>query len=285
MIPPRLGDADAGRPMCYQGGVDVRIEVGETPVEPLLAPLAGAFDFARAEDALRSAAEALPAGWPVGLERALLARALPKLDLAPVPLRSAVARGMRFEDEGGAEHLLARPPSEVAAWRLWALLDGGAVSAADITELSVHMGGGGGVRSRPAAATRRPSGERIAFLAPDKVPGRLDSVLRRLAEPRPALSPLLHATGIYFDFLNIHPLPDGNGRMARLLFQGALKQTLGIGAPVAPLGPAVALYRGHVLQTYLAWRIDKDPKPLISFILSAVAGTAGSIRSIVAQTK
>jgi len=74
---------------------------------------------------------------------------------------------------------------------------------------------------------------------------------------------LLHAIGIYFDTLLIHPLPDGNGRLARLLFQAALRQTIGLSAPVFPLGPACAANRPALIAAYLAWEFDRNAQPLV----------------------
>jgi len=91
----------------------------------------------------------------------------------------------------------------------------------------------------------------------------LDCHSRLASSSRPSGEPLLHAIGIYFDTLLIHPLPDGNGRLARLLFQAALRQTIGLSAPVFPLGPACAANRPALIAAYLAWEFDRNAQPLV----------------------
>jgi Fic family protein len=92
-----------------------------------------------------------------------------------------------------------------------------------------------------------------------------------LNEPTPQLHPLLHAIAVYYETLLIHPLRDGNGRLARLLFQLSLRQTIGLKAPIFPLGPACAANRPALLAAYLAWEFDRNAQPLVNFILAALS--------------
>jgi Fic family protein len=110
----------------------------------------------------------------------------------------------------------------------------------------------------------------LEFVAPDQVKPRFDRLLHRLNETEPRLHPLLHAIAVYYETLLIHPLRDGNGRLARLLFQLSLRQTTGLRAPVLPLGPACAANRPALVGAYLAWEFDRNAQPLVDFILAAV---------------
>jgi Fic family protein len=115
-----------------------------------------------------------------------------------------------------------------------------------------------------------PSGHYLEFVASEQVRSRFDRLLRRLNETEPKLQPLLHAIGIYYETLLIHPLRDGNGRLARLLFQVSLRQTIGLRAPILPLGPASVASRPALIGAYLAWEFDRNAQPLVDFVTAAV---------------
>lgn len=254
--------------------------VGDAPTFDLLAEQAHRFDTRNAEAAIVAASEAFPPGWPVGLEQALLRRGVPKLTLPPVKLRSKTARAIEYRDSGHVDHLLARPPSELAAWRLWKLLDQRKIGPAALLDIARLTGGKAAFRTMPARTTPFASGHVIAFLHADRITVRLDALTHRLVDPPADLPPLLHAIGVYVETLLIHPLADGNGRLARLLLLGALKGPLGLTAPIAPLGPALANHRAHLISAYLAWQFDRDPIPLVRLILSAVRRTSEVIKAL-----
>lgn len=204
----------------------------------------------------------------------MLARGLPKLNLPSVELTSATGKAIRFKDSGSTDHLLERPPSELAAHKLWRALGRDELTADDILDLSAHLGGVPRFRSGAATSTSFESGQSIEFLKVELVPRRLDDLLRRVVESAPPLPPLLHAIGVYFDTLLIHPLVDGNGRLARLLFLGSIHRTMGLKVPIFPLGPAIALHRSHVMKANFAWYFDHDPRPMLSFASAAVSSMA-----------
>lgn len=222
-------------------------------------------------------APALP-GWPVGLEHRLIASRLPRLAPGRIALRHPAAAGFRFADHEDNAHLLARPPSELAAWRLWRLLDAGPLDAPALPGLARLLGGDAGPVGEGGMVTdRSASGHRFLFAPRAEVPARLERLLARVDAPAPALPPLLHAAGIYLETLLVHPWRDGNGRLARLLFQASLRRTIGLAAPLLPLGPAKALHRGHHLRALLAWELDRDPRPLLDFLLDAAAATRAAV--------
>jgi hypothetical protein len=219
-------------------------------------------------------------GWPVGLERRLIALGLPHLTPAPLVLQGAIGEAFHFTNHSSNDHLLARPPSELAAWRLWELLESGHLHPAALLDLARLLGGVARLRQGAKATTASASGHIFRFAPPAAVPGRLKALLDRVGERRPELPPVLHASGVYLETLLIHPLPDGNGRLARLLFLGALQRTAGLEVPICPLGPAVALHRPHVLQCYLAWETEKNPRPLVDFIIKTLSATTGAVENL-----
>jgi hypothetical protein len=175
-----------------------------------------------------------------------------------------------YLDGAGRAHLGQRPPSELAGRILWARLAEGPLDVPDLLAAAEALGADPRLRSTAVRTTAFASGQELEFAGADRIPARLARLLRRLNQPLATDAPLLHAVGIYFEALLIHPLPDGNGRLARLLFQVALRQTLGLRAPILPLGPACAMNRPLLIASYLKWEFDRDAQPLVDFIVAAV---------------
>lgn len=263
--------------ICARMMVDIRVD--QTPVWDDLRRIAGDY----ADDprlTLQSRPPHIVPGWPVGLERDLLARRLPLLRPRPIVLRDPLAAAFRYEDYETDDHLLARPPSELAAWRLWKSLDEGRLDEADLCDLAKLLGGEARIGGHSMVTDRSVSGHRFHFTPASGVPARLARLLDRLHERMPELPPLLHAIGLYLETLLIHPLPDANGRLARLLFLGSLHRTIGLEAPLYPLGPAIALNREYVLRAYLAWHLDRDPRALTDFLLDASMATHAALDKV-----
>jgi len=110
----------------------------------------------------------------------------------------------------------------------------------------------------------------IEFLDEDEVEEELRNLLVYMLGPDNELSPLLRAVLVLFGTLIIHPLSDGNGRLARILFQATLRRHLGLQIPILPLGPVIARNRSRVVRSYLAWELDGDALPLVRFVIDAV---------------
>ena len=115
-----------------------RLYVGETPVWECLDRLQATVDLTSVHRQIAIANEHHSSRWPVGLERAMLARGLPKLKLPPVELTSATGKAIRFKDSGSTDHLLERPPSELVAHKLWRVLGRDGLTADDILDLSTQ---------------------------------------------------------------------------------------------------------------------------------------------------
>jgi Fic family protein len=168
------------------------------------------------------------------------------------------------------DHLLYRPPAEIAARELWDRLANAPLGRDDLLAAAERLGGQPRLRTGVARTTPFASGDVLEYASPEQVPRRLERLIRKVNAANPKLHPLLHAVGIYMETLLIHPLPDGNGRLARLLFQVSLRQTVGLKAPILPLGPACAANRPALMAAYLAWYFDRDAEPLVDFVTAAL---------------
>ncbi|HEX8364678.1 MAG TPA: Fic family protein [Allosphingosinicella sp.] len=153
---------------------------------------------------------------------------------------------------------------------MWQLLDAGQLEPLTLCEISRLAGGADAIRTVRATASRFLSGQAIEYLKPSLILGRLAPLLTRVQVRETELPPIAHALGVFFETLLIHPFADGNGRLARLLFQGSLHQTVKLRAPVFPLGPSLFANRNAAIRAYLAWEFDSSAVPLLRFVAAAV---------------
>jgi hypothetical protein len=263
-----------GASSSHLSGGSLVLSIGETLVGRRLSALPTAPDARSLWARLAKASNSLPDGWPLGLEHDLIRRKIGVCEIAVVSPKGDVSSRINYVDRPGASVFLRRPPSELAARLFWDRLTQDALQPADLLRAASLLGVQAQFRSGPMRTTRFASGHVLEYLSADKVPKRLERLLRNVGETAPRLHPLLHATGVYFDTLLIHPLPDGNGRLARLLFQASLRQTMGLKAPIFPLGPACAANRPALISAYLAWEFDRNAQPLVDFVLAALAALA-----------
>lgn len=216
--------------------------------------------------------DGLPPGWPIGLEDKLYQRKPKVLPLELASIRNPLVANLRYLHVVGEEHgrRRHRPQSELAAKHLWEVSAAGPLVQTDLLEAARLLGGQPRLRPGRMFTSRFESGHFKEFVARDQVEPRLDRLLRRINKGEPRIHPLLHAIGIFFETTLIHPLSDGNGRLARLLFQVDLHRTIGLRAPILPLGPACAANRPALVAACLAWEFDRDAQPLVDFVTCAV---------------
>lgn len=267
---PIEGVAKTGKPGRHVGLL--RLPVGATPVWGPLRKSAPATGLDDLLDAIRTMNGSLPRGWPIGLEDKLYQRKPMVLPLEIASVRNPLVANLRFlhvvgQEVGRRSH---RPPSELAARHLWERLAAGPLLRTDLLEAARLLGGAPRLRPGRMFTSKFESGHYKEFAPRDRVEPRLDLLLRRINDSEPRLHPLLHAIGIFFETTLIHPLSDGNGRLARLLFQVDLHRTIGLRAPILPLGPACAANRPALVAACLAWEFDRNAQPMVDFITCAV---------------
>jgi hypothetical protein len=250
----------------------IRLSVAATPIFSLLRHARLSEDAEALVPAIGNVSDRVPPGWPIGLEHKLLRRGFGDMRVPVAAVKSPLVKDIRFVSDPAQEQrtLLRRPPSEAAARTLWERAACGTLEMADLLNASALAGGGNHLRPGKISTSAFPSGHCLEFVAPEQLRPRFDRLLRRLNVTEPQFHPLLHAIAIYYETLLIHPLRDGNGRLARLLFQLSLRQTIGLKAPIFPLGPACAANRPALIAAYLAWEFDRDAQPLVDFLIAAL---------------
>jgi len=247
------------------------IPIGGTPVWAVLRQVGPAAELNELVTRIQRISDGLPSGWPTGLEHNLFQRRFGTMDVSVTPIRHRLGAGIIYLGKPSRDHLTRRPPSEIAARRLWTRLDSDLLVEQDLQTASDELGGSPCFRTKPSRTTAFASGHVMEYAAPDRIGARVRRLLNSVNKQPRSFHPLLHATGIYYETLLIHPFVDGNGRLARLLFQTALRRTLGLRAPVFPLGPACAVNRPALIAAYLAWEFDRNARPLVDFIAAALA--------------
>lgn len=217
----------------------------------------------------------LPSGWPVGLESDLLLKPAITLDLPKVNLFNSTAKEIVYVP-GAVDPRTGSIPGELAAYRLWNLLRLSSLNMTGLLAVARLLAPLNGFRETRQTTTRFFSGHRIEYVRPPGLSERISYLIRRLNAGDPS-DPFRHAAMVYFETLVIHPFRDGNGRLARLLFQGALFKSLGLRAPVLPLRPVMLRNRPHLLRCYLSWYFDHSPVALTEFLAAACDSTMSVI--------
>lgn len=161
------------------------------------------------------------------LER-LLAHALKAEAFARGFAKSSQAR---FDD---------RPATEPALRSLWPKLMA-RTRIADVDKLLSALLGESSVHRQHRSTTRYArDGTRSVFPPVDEARGWLDRVD---ASERPGIDPFAQACFAYAQAVLSHPYNDGNGSLARAMYQRSLGRSGFLSGPLLPLGPLV--YSNH----------------------------------------
>lgn len=179
--------------------------------------------------------------------------------------RAAYHLSQRGEDplEPAVRSLLLRPAPEpiLHSYRdrflTWSIDDDSMVSLA-----SCLIGRPTAYRTTPCATHVDPEGYRQIFPPAEVSAKWLD---RQPSPPTKGDIPdaLVAALTALATTVLHHPLPDGNGRVGRALFHGALVRVLGLNSPLIPLGPFTYARGRAVMAAWVALGVDGDWSPLI----------------------
>lgn len=74
----------------------------------------------------------------------------------------------------------------------------------------------------------------------------------------------------FIKFLAIHPLPDGNGRTARILFQVWLHDAGLLNMPLLPLGPIMHAKSHDFVNAFRKWIINNDTRFVFDFMIDCI---------------
>jgi hypothetical protein len=214
---------------------------------------------------------------PDGLERrlALQMAANPLAYRLATPEGAVAVKAPR--EESPIEAVAYRDPSEALTRRLISALRRRPITSARL------LAADGASCWRSMGAFIHPDGQGIVldFCASAEIPGHLRRLVQTLRAPEAVrASPLVHAVAAMVALLSIHPLPDGNGRMARSLAQAILVQKSLIRGPVLPLGPILKINGAAHAGAFRAAAFQADWRPILTFFAAAFARTAHAVAAL-----
>jgi Fic family protein len=135
-----------------------------------------------------------------------------------------------------------------------------------------------GFRTTPGTALRNERSGAVVFVPPQDANEivALMSALERFVNDDAIsdLDPLIKMALIHHQFESIHPFPDGNGRIGRILNVLYLTRTGLLDIPILYLSRHITRHKGDYYRLLQAVRDDGAWEDWVIFMLDAVAGTA-----------
>lgn len=143
----------------------------------------------------------------------------------------------------------------------------------------------GGFRQTPGTALKNEASGEIVFVPPQDA-REIVSLMTDLehyinAENDDALDPLIRMALIHHQFESIHPFPDGNGRLGRILNVLYLAQTGLLDIPVLYLSRHITQNKDTYYRLLQAVRAENAWEDWVLFMLEAVAETSGATLRLV----
>ena len=143
----------------------------------------------------------------------------------------------------------------------------------------------GGFRSTPGTALKNEASSDIVFVPPQDLSEIQDhmSVLERFIndDSQSNLDPLIKMAIIHHQFESIHPFPDGNGRIGRIINVLYLTRTGLIDAPILYLSRYITQTKSEYYRLLQSVRESGGWEDWVIYILTAVAQTARTTLQLV----
>lgn len=137
-----------------------------------------------------------------------------------------------------------------------------------VQAIAQHVAGSGDFRRTRAQTAADSAGRYFRYPASDQIPRRMEELGEVLASPadRPdAFDAVMTLVAVS----NLHPFRDGNGRVARVLFNGLLQRRQANPSCYLPLHPLALLSRGGFVVRIRLAEIRGEWLPLIQFLNAA----------------
>lgn len=154
----------------------------------------------------------------------------------------------------------------------------------------------GGFRETPGTALKNETDGRLVYIPPQdpaeirKQMGRLERFINE--DERSDLDPLVKMAIIHHQFESIHPFPDGNGRIGRIINVLYLTRQGLLEIPILYLSRYITAHKGDYYKYLQSVREDGNWEPWLLYMLQAVADTAvetlrliEGIRALMAEYK
>lgn len=147
----------------------------------------------------------------------------------------------------------------------------------------------GGYRSTPGTALKNDATGEVVYVPPqhpDEIRDHmrsLETFLNDIENER--LDPLLRMALAHHQFESIHPFPDGNGRIGRILNVLILVQAGLLDAPILYLSRYITRNKDDYYRLLQQTRDSGDWEPWLLFVLNAVAETSKQTTVLIGEIK
>ncbi len=218
-----------------------------------------------------------PLGWPIGLERYLYGCQLPDVS------EGVICRTVMISSDYLSiirPELMLRPPIEYGVINLFQIMNVKAPIIDDVQHSVKLMGGDSHLRNSPATSFPFEDGKYTQYMNPEDGLPVLKNLLSSIIVPANRDNALLRAIEVYMKILVCHCFQDGNGRLARALFQCVLKTELGVNVPVFPLAPFFECNKHLLINAKMDWEIHADPSPLVKLFINIIESLCDMHRTL-----
>lgn len=223
----------------------------------------------------------LPSGWPIGFEQYLIDVEFDFSAFPVPPVPNSLPWSFNVSPPPAPVFYAKRLRSELAAYKAWEYIHGG-MTIAGLKAAHRALGLSGRFRSTRMSVMITREGSRLDYLHAPLIDERITAFLEHVNDNPLRLAPLHLAVTAMMDFLIIHPFEDGNGRMARLMFQWTLARHGILTKPILPLLPAIRKGRAPHLLAIYNWEFANDPMPLVDFVSHAIPPTLEGLKRFIA---